>query len=182
MDFFPSSNQQQTEENFRKVFTAKDLPEIVAFRKQVAAANIRSDLATVLNDAIAEEKSTKDIIVELKEVVQKTGISEQEVVVLIWQCIMTGIEWNKKEDLLQDQALRHLKQHVSLFAAFTTNFKSELNLLNKIQEFCYDNMNFLKSFNKIILLLYKSKSITDFYHLYILILSVDISWGLSKTL
>ena len=35
--------------------------------------------------------------------------------------------------------------------------KSELHLLNKIQEYCYDNMNFIKSFNKIVLLLYKSK-------------------------
>ena len=54
-------------------------------------------------------------------------------------------------------AVRHLKKYVILFAAFTTNFKSELHLLNKIQEYCYDNMNFIKSFNKIVLLLYKSK-------------------------
>merc|ERR1712137_172805 len=60
-----------------------------------------------------------------------------------------------------DQALRHIKQHVSLFAAFTSTFKSELNLLNKIQEFCYDNMNFLKSFNKIILLLYKTDVLSE---------------------
>ena len=54
-------------------------------------------------------------------------------------------------------AVRHLKKYVILFAAFTTNIKSELHLLNKIQEYCYDNMNFIKSFNKIVLLLYKSK-------------------------
>ena len=35
MEFFPCSNQQQTEENFAKSFHAKDLPEVVAFRKQV---------------------------------------------------------------------------------------------------------------------------------------------------
>ena len=35
MEFFPSINQQQTEENFAKSFHAKDLPEVVAFRKQV---------------------------------------------------------------------------------------------------------------------------------------------------
>lgn len=75
----------------------------------------------------------------------------------IWQCTMSSVEWNKKEDLLQEQALRHLKNYVVLFSAFTTTFKSELVLLNKVQEFCYDNMNFLKSFNKIILLLYKSE-------------------------
>ena len=35
MEFFPSINQQQTEENFAKSFAKKDLPEVVAFRKQV---------------------------------------------------------------------------------------------------------------------------------------------------
>ena len=35
MEFFPSINQQQTEENFAKTFLARDLPEVVAFRKQV---------------------------------------------------------------------------------------------------------------------------------------------------
>ncbi len=58
------------------------------------------------------------------------------------------------------QAFRHLKKHVPLFAAFTSNARSELSLLNKIQEYCYDNMNFLKTFNKIVLLLYKS----EIYH------------------
>jgi len=162
MDFFPSNNQQQTEENFKRVFASKDLPEVVAFRKQVAAANIRQDIITALNDAIAEEKPAKEMVAELKELSQKTGVSEPEVVVLVWQCVMTnGIEWNKKEDLLQDQALRHVKQYIPLLAAFTSTFKSELNLLNKIQEFCYDNMNFLKSFNKIIVLLYKTDVLSE---------------------
>jgi len=155
MEFFPSNNQQQTEENFKRVFADRDLPEVVAFRNQVAAANIRSEITKSLNDAIADEKSASAIIADVKEIVVKTGIAEQDVVVLIWQSVMTGVEWNKKEELLQDQALRHLKQYLPLFAAFTNNFKSEINLLNKIQEYCYDNMNFLKTFNKIILLLYK---------------------------
>lgn len=82
----------------------------------------------------------------------------------IWNCVMSAIEWNKKEDLLQDQALRHLKQYTTLFAAFATSTKSEIVLLNKIQEYCYENMNFLKAFSKIILLLYKSKSRGRFCH------------------
>jgi hypothetical protein len=42
MEFFPSVNQQQTEENFKKTFESRDLAEIVAFRKQQAAAGTRS--------------------------------------------------------------------------------------------------------------------------------------------
>ena len=35
MEFFPSNNQQQTEDNFKRVFAERDLPEVVAFRNQV---------------------------------------------------------------------------------------------------------------------------------------------------
>ena len=34
---------------------------------------------------------------------------------------MSSVEWNKKEDLLQDQALRHVKKNIPLFTAFTSN-------------------------------------------------------------
>jgi len=44
MDFFPSVNQQQTEENFSKTFQSRDLAEVVTFRKQQAAAGTRSGI------------------------------------------------------------------------------------------------------------------------------------------
>lgn len=71
--------------------------------------------------------------------------------------VMSHAEWNKKEELLMDQAMRHLKQYTSLLAAFTTTARSELALMVKVQEFCYENMNFMKVFHKIIVLFYKSK-------------------------
>lgn len=70
---------------------------------------------------------------------------------------MDHAEWNKKEELLTDQALKHLKQYTMLLAAFTQTTKSELSLMLKVQEYCYENMNFMKVFQKIILLFYKSK-------------------------
>ena len=71
---------------------------------------------------------------------------------------MSNMEWNKKEDLVAEQSLKHLKIYIPLFSAFTGSAKSEMVLLNKVQEYCYDNQNFLKNFNKIVLLFYKSKS------------------------
>merc|ERR1712141_978523 len=61
---------------------------------------------------------------------------------------MTAMDCNKREDLLQDQALKHLKNYIALFSAFTSSAKSEMVLCNKVQEYCYDNQNFLKCFNK----------------------------------
>ena len=49
MEFFPSLNQQQTEENFAKSFHAKDLPEVVAFRKQVCVFKLTFYWSSKLN-------------------------------------------------------------------------------------------------------------------------------------
>lgn len=70
---------------------------------------------------------------------------------------MSTVEWNKKEELVAEQALKHLKQYAALFASFTQTPRSELALLVRVQEFCYENMNFMKVFQKIVLLFYKSK-------------------------
>lgn len=67
-------------------------------------------------------------------------------------------EWNKKEELVTDQALKHLRQYTLMLQAFTTVDRAELALILKVQEFCYENMNFMKAFHKIMLLFYKGIS------------------------
>jgi len=80
----------------------------------------------------------------------------------VWSVIMSLAEWNKKEELVAEQALKHLKQYTSLIAAFATSTRSELVLMLRVQEYCYDNMNFMKVFQKIIVLFYKGKSSDTF--------------------
>lgn len=77
----------------------------------------------------------------------------------IWTTIMGMAEWNKKEELVTDQALKHLRQYTLMLQAFTTVDRAELALILKVQEFCYENMNFMKAFHKIMLLFYKGKFI-----------------------
>lgn len=83
MDFFPSSNQQQTEENFSKTFNSRDLPEVVAFRKQVAATNVKTNAMKALKKAFTEDKSAKEIATEMKGLMVKSELQEQEVVALV---------------------------------------------------------------------------------------------------
>ena len=47
-----------------------------------------------------------------------------------------------------------------MLKAFTSQGLSELTLLLKIQEYCYDNINFMKAFQKIVVLLYKGRFFT----------------------
>ena len=89
---------------------------------------------------------------------------------------MKSVEWNKKEELVAEQAMKYLKVHTfilgmviysivfcsfqaycPLFLPFCEQGTPQLTLLLKMQEYCYDNMNFMKSFHKIVLLFYKSE-------------------------
>lgn len=66
------------------------------------------------------------------------------------------------------------KQYSPLLAAFTTQGQSELTLLLKIQEYCYDNIHFMKAFQKIVVLFYKGNSDFQFCE-YILIKIIKYS-------
>merc|ERR1712111_28284 len=124
MEFFPPINQQQTEENFAKTFKEKNLGEVVNFRKQYAADQNRNVVYKLIKEAIEDEKTPKEIIIEIRDINDKNNITEQDTLIMIWTCVMSAIEWNKKEDLLQDRALRHLKLQQSLRSFCSTRFKS----------------------------------------------------------
>lgn len=97
------------------------------------------------------------MIADIRELAQKSNIADHEVIGLIWTTVMSLGEWNKKEELVTDQALKHLKQYTQLLNAFATTEKAELSLILRVQEFCYENMNFMKAFQKIIILFYQGK-------------------------
>lgn len=111
----------------------------------------------LLKDDVRDNKTHKEIIANIRELSLKTNIADHEVIGLIWTTVMSWAEWNKKEELVTDQALKHLKQYTQLFSAFATTDKAELSLILKVQEFCYENMNFMKAFQKIIILFYQGK-------------------------
>lgn len=45
---------------------------------------------------------------------------------------MSRGEWNKKEELLAEQAAKHLRHYTPLLAAFAKSTKAELALLSKV--------------------------------------------------
>jgi len=159
MEFLPLN--KRSEENFNKTFTDRGLEDIVKLHKAQASQEAKRELQSAIIDDINDKKAMKDIITDVKELSEKYIIPEHEVISIIWTTIMSLGEWNKKEELVADQALRHLKIYSQFFQAFTANDRSELALILKIQEYCYDNMNFMNSFYKIMVLLYKLEIISE---------------------
>lgn len=110
---------------------------------------------------INKNSPTKDVIGIVKESTTKYNFEPAEIAVLLWKTLMSVVEWNKKEELVAEQALKHLRNYSALLAAFTSTAKAELALIVRVQEYCYENMNFLKVFHKIIVLFYKSEVLSE---------------------
>merc|ERR1719234_1212576 len=110
---------------------------------------------------ISRGEPLKDMIGYVREEMKKTSSSEQMMIGIIWSSVMASVEWNKKEELVTEQAIKLLKQYSPLLKAFTSQGLSELTLLHKIQEYCYDNIHFMNSFQKIVVLLYKADVLSE---------------------
>lgn len=81
MEFVPPN--KRTEEYFRSVFEAVGLADIVKLHKAQASQEAKRDLQQSLIDDLANKRSMKDIMLDVKEMAQRSGIPEHEVIGLV---------------------------------------------------------------------------------------------------
>ncbi|XP_048390602.1 eIF5-mimic protein 2 isoform X1 [Stegostoma tigrinum] len=159
LELFPANKQSY--DHFVKYFTDAGLKELADFVRNQQSLGARKELQKELQDQMARGDPLKEIISYAKEEMKKNSISEQTMISIVWNCVMGAVEWNKKEELLTEQAIKHLKQYSPLLSAFTAQGQSELTLLLKIQEYCYDNIQFMRAFQKIVVLFYKADVLSE---------------------
>jgi len=155
MEFLPAN--KQTEAYFTDFYTEKGLSEIVAFQKQQAGKEARNDLKTKLAEMLHNDEPRDSLISQTKELTSKLQLADAEVIGILWPTVMSVVEWNKKEELVVDQAIRHLREYIPLLKTYTENSsRAQMTLMLRAQEYCYENMNLMKTFSKIIILFYKA--------------------------
>ncbi|KAK5861372.1 hypothetical protein PBY51_022775 [Eleginops maclovinus] len=159
MELFPANKRSC--EYFSKYFSDVGLKELADFARNQQSIGARKELQKELEEQMSRGDPLKDIILYVREEIKKNNISEQTMIGLIWASVMCSVEWNKKEELVTEQAIKLLKQYSPLLKAFTSQGLSELTLLLKIQEYCYDNIHFMNSFQKIVVLLYKADVLSE---------------------
>uniref|UniRef100_A0A673GSA1 Basic leucine zipper and W2 domains 1b n=1 Tax=Sinocyclocheilus rhinocerous TaxID=307959 RepID=A0A673GSA1_9TELE len=123
MGLFPVNKRSC--DHFSKYFIDAGLKELSDFELQKEP-----------QEQMSQGVSFKEVCEDPSEEMKKNGISEQMMIGIMWTSVMSSVEWNKKEELVTEQAIKHLK-------VINTN------------EYCYDNIQFMKAFQKIVLLLCK---------------------------
>lgn len=153
---------KQSIEHFEEHFNGAGLEPIVKFHKSQENLAIKKKLGDEIDEMLEAEASHEEIIEKCQQyTAEGGGLTDVDITVILWRSIMNAVEWNKKEELLAEQALKHLKQHYELFVPFTQRGTPQLTLLIKMQEFCYENMNFMKVFHKIVLHFYKCDILSE---------------------
>lgn len=159
LELFPAN--KQTVEHFSKYFNEAGLKELSDFLRVQQTLGTRKELQRELQERLSQECPLREMEVYIREEMKRSDLQELAVIGLLWTCLMNAVEWNKKEELVTEQALKHLKHYAPLLAVFATQGQSELLLLTKIQEYCYDNIQFMKSFSKIVMLFYKADVLSE---------------------
>uniref|UniRef100_A0A8C7S2S5 eIF5-mimic protein 1 n=1 Tax=Oncorhynchus mykiss TaxID=8022 RepID=A0A8C7S2S5_ONCMY len=159
LELFPANKQNM--EHFSKYFNEAGLKELSDFMRVQQSQGTRKELQKELQERLSQDCPIREMVVYVKEEMKRSALQEQAVIGLLWNILMNAVEWNKKEELVTEQALKHLKHYAPLLAAFSTQGQSELVLLLRIQEYCYDNIHFMKSFSKIVVLFYKADVLSE---------------------
>lgn len=63
------------------------------------------------------------IILYVKEEMKKNNIPEPVVIGIVWASVMSTVEWNKKEELVAEQAIKHLKVLGLLLGRANSHFR-----------------------------------------------------------
>lgn len=153
--------QRQTADHFNAHFSQAGLEPLVKFRQAQENASFKKKLREELEGLFEHDALAEEIVELCQQHMASTSLTDVDVTVMLWRCIMGSVEWNKKQELVAEQALKHLKAYTGLFLPFCERGTPQLTLLIKMQEFCYDRMNFMKVFHKIVLLFYKNDVLTE---------------------
>ncbi|KAJ1797935.1 hypothetical protein LPJ59_002823 [Coemansia sp. RSA 2399] len=184
IDFFPPNKRD--DDCLTRHFEAEDMSELievhVAARANAERGNLFYDLVDIVNDAklvrdAAAAAAEKDNDVDVdKDKYKATNISlakaaktamrankwdEPQVVVLVWDAIMSPTESALKVEQMEQQSFVQIKRHSPVLELLTSEPKSEIALLKHIQAHAYRDPRLTKYFGRIVYELYSADVLSD---------------------
>lgn len=159
LEFLPANKRSMDylSENFK----SNGLTQLLDYLKAQENKSVKKELQQQVGELLKSNVPLEEVISTVKDQMKKNALPEHEVAVLLWSSLMTIVDWNKRQELVMEQAVKHLRQYTSLLSAFTSSTKAELALLVRVQEYCYDNMAFMKVFERILVLFYKTDVLSE---------------------
>ncbi|KAJ3057212.1 hypothetical protein HK097_010572 [Rhizophlyctis rosea] len=160
LDFFPPNKRQ--EEHLARHFEAEGLKPLVEYYKKRQQFAIKEQLKGKLSDMFSSGSSTpQEVATYIKQQVQANSWSEGDVIPIVWDGLVAAVDWSSRPEQIEAQINKQLTQWGKVFATFSTTPKTEIALLLKIQQVCYEDARFMKHYRTIVQNLYKHDVVSD---------------------
>lgn len=153
MAFFPI--QKRNPDNVATHFQENGLKAIADHEESKRNDSRLKELGVSLVEGISEGTPPAQVISLVKAKKKENNLPDSDLVQLLWFSIMEAVQWGgKNQQQTTNAALRQVKAWAKLLGGFTTSGRLELELMNTIQVFCYEDNKLMKTFPDIIRLLY----------------------------
>jgi len=157
LELFPINKRSL--EAFVEYFKDDELKPVVDIQRNQSQRTATKDLKSKL-------KKHCDSAEQIKKCCKDVNLPADDMLEIIWTTLMKHVTWNKKDDMLGKQAADHIATYADAFKMYTKqgedfNLKNEKKLIILAQEYCYDNMNFVKVFKYFMRQFYVSEVISE---------------------
>ncbi|KAJ1926954.1 hypothetical protein IWQ60_003354 [Tieghemiomyces parasiticus] len=159
IEFFPPNKQD--EESFARHFEVEDMKPVVDLHNHIRANALRSELQDTIQDMIEKEATETEVALYIKRFAKEKQWSEGDIIGLVWDGIMGAVDWATRPEIIESQTLRQVKEWSRVLALFTTQPRTEVELLGHVQVYCYTNAKLMKHFASIVKILYDEDVLSE---------------------
>ncbi|KAI9102007.1 armadillo-type protein [Phlyctochytrium arcticum] len=158
LEFFPPGKRQA--EHVARHFEAEGLKPLVAYFNKRQQTVVKEQVRTRLDELFASG-TPQEAAAYIKQQISVQNWSETDVVPLIWDALWGSVEWSSRPEQLEAQIKTTLTTWGKVLAVFTTSPKTEISLILKVQQMCYEDSRFQKHFRHINKYLYDEDVVSD---------------------
>ncbi|ESK97169.1 eukaryotic translation initiation factor 5c [Moniliophthora roreri MCA 2997] len=157
--FFPGNKREgrYLEEHFKK----EGLPQVAEWWAKKQYAIVKDSIVKELHDLIEREEPAEQIIAAIKAQQETNPVPDTELILCIWQGLMSSVDWNARPDQIEGLAIREVGKFAPVLEPFCTGPKTEVALINVVQVYCYEDTRIIKAFPQILKVLYNQDCISD---------------------
>jgi len=172
LEFFPLQKRAVAE--LQKEFKAKGLDKVAEWYGKVVEANRKEEIMVRLSEMIAEDedgegrRSDEEIITYLKQASKTTSLADADLIALVWNGLMAGLDTRTNptgsgtDQQVNEGTLKWIRSVNPILAAFTTNARTQIALINAIQVYIYStSTRLIPLFPKICQFLYNEDTVSS---------------------
>jgi len=159
IDFFPPNKRD--EDCLVRHFEAEDMKEFVEYYRRNKKNSKKGSLLTEVSELMENEAPENEVSTCIKSSMKEGGLTEAEVIPILWQAVMGTVDMMSRPDQIEAQVLRALNQWAKILETYSSNPKTEIVLLQRVQLTCYEDAKLTKFFHKIVKTLYKNDGLSD---------------------